>query len=64
MEIPDKKWNEYLKEEPIEFVEYLCDFYDQKTKKIQNRHPQTISIDDRRSLKLFNIFKKYLEENK
>lgn len=64
MEIPDKQWNKYLKEEPIEFVEYLYNYYDKKTKGIQHRYPSTLSIADRRSLKLLNIFKKYLKENK
>lgn len=51
------KAKEYLDKEPRDFLEYVLEYYEKKTKKI---HPTRQSIADKYTLKIYNSLKKYL----
>ena len=67
-DIPDtyNKFIKYLDEEPIEFIEYLRQFYEEKINKEPRikkyrYYPQMLSIADRHLLKILDNLEKYLQ---
>lgn len=66
-DIPEKQFEEYLKQEPKEFVKYLLTKAEEKSKPIQNklihRGRSALSIADRYTLKRYEKIKKFVDDN-
>ena len=67
-EPPEREFEEYLKKEPKEFVQYLLDYYEDYTKQIRNKvrlsgRLSSLSIADRSKLRTYNKIKDFMEKN-
>lgn len=64
LNLPERydKLKEYFDKEPKEFLDFLYNYYDQKTIRIRNYAPSRLSSHDRYQIKRYNQIKKYLQE--